>query len=486
MELLPEASLFTSRVGTNTLIAEGSDGVEVGVTVFSEAQVRVIVRDVVTALRDTHATGIAHRDVSPTNILLRSDGVALLCDFGVSSFAPEVREAAVASHASLFEMIDPERRVAAAAAASSSRRSPIARSEKLRPADKDRHSSAPPKPATKPPKPSGPPPKFAAPRLLLGTNIPCRPVHAVGRVMVRDMQGPYAFQPPEAVSPPEGDEDDGGYDACAADMWMLGCSIVCLLTGRQPFGLPGFGPVEQFEAIATASNDIHAAMTIPEGLSADGESFLRALLAPKPRDRLSADDATRHPWIADLTERPTFEPLSLEALRGFSSPTLSYLKSQAALAARDDVVPSLPSKIRRDSTPIPPPSLPPPDDALDETDLARPRSEGWLTKRGRMVRSWQPRFFVLRDRTLFYFKSDTSGAGAEWRSLPNHELEAECAGQMSLELVEMARRSPCAGKPDRFHVRASGRDLFLQPMPSEANPEVVVEGWLRAFEELSV
>ena len=44
-----------------------------------------VIRQVALALEHAHERGVLHRDLKPSNILLRPDGCALLCDFGLSS-----------------------------------------------------------------------------------------------------------------------------------------------------------------------------------------------------------------------------------------------------------------------------------------------------------------------------------------------------------------------------------------------------------------
>lgn len=44
-----------------------------------------VVRDVARALAHAHTAGVVHRDVKPSNILLRADGVPMLFDFGLAS-----------------------------------------------------------------------------------------------------------------------------------------------------------------------------------------------------------------------------------------------------------------------------------------------------------------------------------------------------------------------------------------------------------------
>ncbi|XP_020197559.1 serine/threonine-protein kinase UCN [Aegilops tauschii subsp. strangulata] len=56
--------------------------------VFSPAAVRFYAAELVSALADLHAAGIAYRDLKPENVLLRADGHVTLTDFDLSRLLP--------------------------------------------------------------------------------------------------------------------------------------------------------------------------------------------------------------------------------------------------------------------------------------------------------------------------------------------------------------------------------------------------------------
>jgi eukaryotic-like serine/threonine-protein kinase len=47
-------------------------------------ETRALLIQVATGLKDAHAAGVVHRDVKPSNVLIGSDGVAMLADFGIA------------------------------------------------------------------------------------------------------------------------------------------------------------------------------------------------------------------------------------------------------------------------------------------------------------------------------------------------------------------------------------------------------------------
>lgn len=565
MALHPSGGAFTSRCGTRTVESEcapASDGVgrdppsPVELRVFEEADVAHIAADVLIALEAAHSCGFAHRDVSPANILLRSDGTALLADFGVCAssrvnITEAAEEAAAAADVDGHDEGDDEgaedageasplplaAKVAAPGGASSGSR-------------QDRFGAFPPKPGTKPPLPEAP--KASAGRRARAGSASAAAVRAAAAtaasacaanresdagaagaaaaaasgaggasyepVWVTDMAGPFAFQPPEACGESEdlGTEADtaaaaehaadstgtdraapqarpqGAHDAKAADMWMLGCALHCLLAGRQPFASPLDGPVATFDAISALAADGAAPYTAPEGTSADAAAFLAALLHPDASSRPTPAAAAALPFITGhaATPRRALAPVDIDSLPPVASATLAYLKSQRALddeAGRS----SMRSRVRRDSTPMPPPGMPPADEDGDLDDALHqdetPLWEGWLQKRGRIRKSWQLRYFFVKFRRVYYFKA-APPPGCPLEGLTPQELDRAAVGSMSLVDVQDVGRCPKPGKPLRFSVTAGGRTLFLMPVDHGADGgaqgELVMQRWMLAFESL--
>lgn len=77
--------------------------------VLAPAEAARIGRDVLAALRAAHAAGILHRDVKPGNVLLRSDGGAVLTDFGIAALHDSTQLTATGELIGSPEYIAPER-----------------------------------------------------------------------------------------------------------------------------------------------------------------------------------------------------------------------------------------------------------------------------------------------------------------------------------------------------------------------------------------
>jgi serine/threonine protein kinase len=97
-------------------------------------------------------------------------------------------------------------------------------------------------------------------------------------------------------------EVEGLMDPCqknpgAMDMWSLGIIVYSLATKQFPFA-----PREVALFCRNDGKFPFPRRPMLEQWSEEGLAFVEALLKPSPRDRLSAEDALRHPWITSMIE----------------------------------------------------------------------------------------------------------------------------------------------------------------------------------------
>jgi calcium-dependent protein kinase len=95
------------------------------------------------------------------------------------------------------------------------------------------------------------------------------------------------------------------------DLWSLGVVVFVLLFGYMPF--------RKAEDIVAGNYHV-----IPEKwkrVSEEGIDFVRSLLTVDPAERLSAQEALNHPWIAQRHAMSTHraDPATVQALRNFSN-----------------------------------------------------------------------------------------------------------------------------------------------------------------------
>ncbi|KAL2829191.1 kinase-like domain-containing protein [Aspergillus cavernicola] len=83
------------------------------------------------------------------------------------------------------------------------------------------------------------------------------------------------------------------------DMWSLGAMAHCILTRSLPFrGLHEL-------SIYARKGHFPDSLLVAHGTSLESHDFIRALMAPKPADRLPAKDALQHDWVSSHFQRPT-------------------------------------------------------------------------------------------------------------------------------------------------------------------------------------
>lgn len=97
-----------------------------------------------------------------------------------------------------------------------------------------------------------------------------------------------------------------------ADVWALGCLLVTVLTGRQPFRDTG-----------RITERLVAQVGLPRGLSQEGRSLVRDLLRVDPRQRMRTEELLEHPWFA---EKPRYVLKQPANTGGFSTKGLPPMK----------------------------------------------------------------------------------------------------------------------------------------------------------------
>jgi serine/threonine protein kinase len=116
-----------------------------------------------------------------------------------------------------------------------------------------------------------------------------------GLTALRTLSGTLDFLAPEMLAR-LGFFDDGDFEiskeyTVAIDIWSLGEITFRALTGEQAFSIQSLRKYIK----GTSSFPIDVLHT--HGVSNKGCDLLKSLMAPKPKDRLTAKEALRHTWI---------------------------------------------------------------------------------------------------------------------------------------------------------------------------------------------
>ncbi|KAJ2776222.1 hypothetical protein H4R18_005787 [Coemansia javaensis] len=125
---------------------------------------------------------------------------------------------------------------------------------------------------------------------------------AAGRhELMKTMCGTFQYIAPEMLSPgtEPGQPLATGYTT-AVDCWSLGVTTYAMVSAMLPFSDED-GPARLFRQIRSGTIDFsYPCWAI---LSPDCQAFIRRLLCLSPAERMSINDALRHPWIADDEQR---------------------------------------------------------------------------------------------------------------------------------------------------------------------------------------
>lgn len=77
----------------------------------------------------------------------------------------------------------------------------------------------------------------------------------------------------------------------AIDIWSLGEIVFRALTGEQAF------PIKSLRTYIKGTSNFPLDVLQTHGVSNEGCDLLKSLMAPKPKDRLTAKEALGHKWI---------------------------------------------------------------------------------------------------------------------------------------------------------------------------------------------
>lgn len=106
-------------------------------------------------------------------------------------------------------------------------------------------------------------------------------------VLATTMVGSVLWMAPEVVQ-------CDGYGA-GADIWSLGCVVLEMKTGKQPWGGCFDNPMAALFAISKAEKG----PPIPEDLSPEAQDFVRRCFCRKPSERPAASELEEHLWLEE-------------------------------------------------------------------------------------------------------------------------------------------------------------------------------------------
>ncbi|KAM3512877.1 hypothetical protein MY11210_003507 [Beauveria gryllotalpidicola] len=107
-------------------------------------------------------------------------------------------------------------------------------------------------------------------------------------------QGTLGFAAPEAMGIIDADRS---YTS-AVDMWSLGAVVYMILTGTVPFP-----DLQQAFSYCTGKSRFPSGMLDRQSVTKHGQEFIKAIMVPDGRKRLSSTTAAKHPWMTQSNHR---------------------------------------------------------------------------------------------------------------------------------------------------------------------------------------
>ncbi|GAA5892367.1 uncharacterized protein JCM6883_007334 [Sporobolomyces salmoneus] len=174
------------------------------------------------------------------------------------------------------------------------------------------------------------------------------------QTMLKTMCGTPTYLAPEVIL---NTNPAAGYSP-AVDAWSIGVVLYSLLTCQTPFDESESTPLPE----RMRARQIDFNFLVMEGYSPNCIDFLRRLLVADPRERMSCDDAIKHPWLEVLPQPangtvrlppPQTETMSASnLLNGFNARSES-IESSPAVSTSNPPVAGLGSAISLDQSPRP-------------------------------------------------------------------------------------------------------------------------------------
>lgn len=254
---------------------------------------------IASALGHCHRARVYHRDVKPENILIgQLDGVAFLADFGTALVLEDKdrRGGAAPRRNHRTTAVGTAAAVGPAAAAAAA----AAKATVAEPEEGNALTSSP----LGSPASSVGSPAYMAPEII----HPWLPHLPVPATMPPELQYRLPMEEEEAA--------EAGFDPAAADVWSLGVTLFCMVTGHRPWDSAEDSDTT-FRRLRPGSSVFRPYSSVfPDYLSLPLRDLLQSMLAFRSSDRPSLDEVLRHPWLVQHITReenqaPPSNPLSL-------------------------------------------------------------------------------------------------------------------------------------------------------------------------------